>query len=219
MDEKAVLQMIEAMDRKHGGKVVVFVHEYNNSYQEAVFRLAQLSAGGEVDFVPILFSWPSQAELGGYVSDGDAATYARDDLVQLLSSLSKGRPAGSVALAGHSMGGWLVMGALRQLRLQSRNDVVVAKFVFGSNSLLLWCAHRIGLWVTGNVVDLSRDDSAIRCLAASQGLKRTSSVVGIGGESCERPSNRLMYNYVRFHGAVFDELASTHREDWVVHIR
>ena len=59
----------EAMDRKHGGKVVVFVQGYNNSYQEAVFRLAQLSAGGEADFVPILFSWPSQAELGRYVSD------------------------------------------------------------------------------------------------------------------------------------------------------
>lgn len=126
MDEKAFLQTVDTMARKQGGKVVVFVHGYNNSYQEAVFRLAQLSASGEADFIPILFSWPSQAELGGYVSDRDAATYARDDLVQLLTSLSKGRPAGSIALGGHSMGAWLVMEALRQLRLQRRDDVIAS---------------------------------------------------------------------------------------------
>ncbi|MCK1712120.1 alpha/beta hydrolase [Bradyrhizobium sp. 143] len=48
------------------------------------------------------------------------------DGLTLLVALSKGRPAGRVALAGHSMGAWLVMGALRQLRLQRRDDVIAS---------------------------------------------------------------------------------------------
>ncbi|WP_185968418.1 alpha/beta hydrolase [Paracoccus sp. M683] len=102
----------------------VFVHGYNTSYQEAVFRLAQLSAETDRQAVPILFSWPSQGDFRGYVADRDSATYARDDLVELLTMLSRSHAKGNITLVGHSMGAWLVMEAVRQLRLQGRDDVV-----------------------------------------------------------------------------------------------
>ncbi len=122
-DRVSFEQTVDRM-QKADDMVVVFVHGYNTSYQEAVFRLAQLSAGADVRAVPILFSWPSQADFRGYVTDRDSTTYARDDLVQLLAILSRSRSKQRIAVIGHSMGGWLVMEALRQLRLQSRNDII-----------------------------------------------------------------------------------------------
>lgn len=115
---------VNRMRRTEADTVVVFVHGYNNSYQEAVFRLAQLRAEAGTGVVPVLFSWPSQGDFRGYVADRDSTTYARDDLVQLLTTLSRSRPEGRVAVLGHSMGAWLVMEALRQLRLQGRDDVI-----------------------------------------------------------------------------------------------
>ncbi|WP_167388125.1 alpha/beta hydrolase [Brucella grignonensis] len=121
LDKASFEQSIDRM-RKADEMIAVFVHGYNTSYQEAVFRLAQLSTDARV--VPVLFSWPSMADFRGYVADRDATTYARDDLVRLLIMLSRSRPSGRIAVVGHSMGGWLVMEALRQLRLEGRDDVI-----------------------------------------------------------------------------------------------
>jgi esterase/lipase superfamily enzyme len=123
LDEASFERTVDRM-RSADDAAVVFVHGYNYSYQEAVFQLAQLSASADAFAVPVAFSWPSQADFRGYVGDRDATTYARDDLVHLLTTLSRSRSRGRVAVLGHSMGGWLVMEALRQLRLQGRDDVL-----------------------------------------------------------------------------------------------
>ena len=106
------------------GQIAVFVHGYNYSFQEALFRQAQMSADAGITGTPILFSWPSQATVEGYLADKESATYSRDALVALLVDLAKDRSKGDILLFGHSMGGWLVMEALRQLKLSGRADVL-----------------------------------------------------------------------------------------------
>lgn len=115
-----------AIQARNGGTLGVFVHGYNYTLAEAAFRLAQLTADLDLEeaVVPILFSWPSEGAITGYVADRDAVTYARDDLVQVLNLLADVRTDGQISLFGHSMGGWLVMEALRQLRLEGRHSVV-----------------------------------------------------------------------------------------------
>ncbi|MET0748898.1 MAG: alpha/beta fold hydrolase, partial [Rhizobium sp.] len=102
----------------------VFVHGYNYSFQEALFRLAQMSADSDIDSVPILFSWPSQGTLTGYVADREAVLYSRDYLQSMLISLSKDKSADEILLFGHSMGGFLIMETLRQLKMEGRDDVL-----------------------------------------------------------------------------------------------
>ncbi|MDT1064317.1 alpha/beta fold hydrolase [Paracoccus sp. CPCC 101403] len=115
---------VARLARSRDKTIMVFVHGYNYNYQEAVFRVAQLSAETGEGAVPILFSWPSDARATGYLADRDGATYARDDLARLLIRLSEGHGERQIAVVGHSMGAWLVMETLRQLRLQGRGDVV-----------------------------------------------------------------------------------------------
>ncbi len=102
----------------------IFVHGYNTNFPEALFRFAQLVHDSKIDATPVLFSWPSQGAVAGYVADKDSATYSRDYLAALIIEAVKGRKDGDVVVFGHSMGGWLVVEAIRQLKLQGRDDVL-----------------------------------------------------------------------------------------------
>ncbi|WP_454858829.1 alpha/beta hydrolase [Rhizobium binxianense] len=109
---------------RSGQRIGVFVHGYNYSYQEALFRAAQMAADANLSGVPVVFSWPSQANLSGYVADKESAVYSRDALVETLTDLTRHNPGKPILVFAHSMGGWLVMEATRQLRLKGRNDVI-----------------------------------------------------------------------------------------------
>lgn len=100
----------------------IFVHGYNYNYQEALFRLAQMSADSGVSGSPILFDWPSQAKITGYVADRDSAAFARDDLVSVLTDL--GRSNVKTTILAHSMGAWLAVESIRQLSLMGRGDTL-----------------------------------------------------------------------------------------------
>jgi esterase/lipase superfamily enzyme len=102
----------------------VFVHGFNYNFQESLFRLAQMAADADIDGVPVLFAWPSEAEVTGYIADKDSATYSRDALVDLLATLTQQRGSGKITVFGHSMGGWLTMEAVRQLRLTGKSAVL-----------------------------------------------------------------------------------------------
>ena len=109
---------------KPSRKISIFVHGYNTNFPEALYRLAQIAYDSKIDATPVLFSWPSQAAVAGYVADKESATYSRDYLAALMTEAVKDRAGEDVVVFGHSMGGWLVVEALRQLKLQGRDDVL-----------------------------------------------------------------------------------------------
>ena len=108
--------------KKH--RVFVFVHGFNNNFQESVFRLAQLQADAKIDGIPVLFSWPSQAQVIAYEADREAALASRDQLMGLLTMLTSSPAVGDVLVVAHSMGAMLTIEALRQLRIEGKNQVI-----------------------------------------------------------------------------------------------
>jgi esterase/lipase superfamily enzyme len=48
-----------ARRKKH--KIFLFVHGFNNNFQESLFRLAQLQADAQIDGIPVLFAWPGKS--------------------------------------------------------------------------------------------------------------------------------------------------------------
>lgn len=120
-----------AINKASGGlrkNIDIFVHGYNTNFPEALFRQAQIvaDAGTTENDAAILFSWPSYGNISGYLADMTTATASRDQLVELLAMTTgkHGARGDYVTLAAHSMGGWLTAEALRQLRLQKRDDVL-----------------------------------------------------------------------------------------------
>lgn len=108
-----------------GQRVALYVHGYNTSFQEALYRLAQLSADVHVTGTPVLFSWPSEARVAAYLADRDGADYSRSALADLLQQLTANAKSGeNVQVLAHSMGARLMMEALRELEMTGRGAVI-----------------------------------------------------------------------------------------------
>jgi esterase/lipase superfamily enzyme len=128
LPKQAFLDEVQAASRTANGigagiGAGIFVHGFNYNFPETVFRLAQLSADATLEGPQIAFSWPSQAKLRGYLDDLNSATYSRDYLAELIIDVAA-RTRGNIAIVGHSMGAWLVMETVRQLRLQGHHQVI-----------------------------------------------------------------------------------------------
>jgi esterase/lipase superfamily enzyme len=119
---KAVAPQGDTRRKKH--KVIVFVHGFNNNFQESLFRITQMQADAKIDGIPILFSWPSQGQVAAYELDKESASYSRSYLMALLTMLSRSPEVSDILVVAHSMGGMLTMDALRQLRSEGKNQVI-----------------------------------------------------------------------------------------------
>ncbi len=75
-----------ALKSKSGGDkaIFIFIHGYNNTFAESLFRLAQLKKDADIEAVTVGFVWPSRARLSGYIYDRDSIAVARDQLQKLL---------------------------------------------------------------------------------------------------------------------------------------
>ena len=103
--------------------VLVFVHGFNTSFDEARLRATQIAADMHFGGVMVLFTWPSKSDVFGYVSDKDSATASRDALQGLLHDLGQTPGVGKVHVLAHSMGGWLSMEALRASAIAGDKDL------------------------------------------------------------------------------------------------
>ncbi|TIT48549.1 MAG: alpha/beta hydrolase, partial [Mesorhizobium sp.] len=105
-----------------GDRALVFVHGFNNGFDDGIYRLTQIAHDTKYPGTPVLFSWASSAKTTGYLYDRDSANAARDDLEATLRMLAKTRVK-SIDIIAHSMGTWLTMEALRQLAITGDRDL------------------------------------------------------------------------------------------------
>lgn len=101
-------------------RALVFVHGFNNRFDEAVFRFAQIVHDSRSQAIPILFTWPSRGEvaLRSYTYDRESANYSRDALEQLLAALARDPNLSEINVVAHSMGNWITLEALRGRSIQ-----------------------------------------------------------------------------------------------------
>ena len=100
-------------------RALVFVHGFNNRFEDAVFRFAQIIHDSHAPVVPVLFTWPSRASVLAYGYDRESTNYSRDALEQVLQTLSLDPEVGEISILAHSMGNWLTLESLRQMAIRS----------------------------------------------------------------------------------------------------
>jgi esterase/lipase superfamily enzyme len=98
-------------------RVVLFVHGYNNTYRDALYRVSQVYDDAGLSGMPVLFSFASRGKLLDYGYDKDSATIARSHLAHIIEHLLK-TTNGELDIIAHSMGNWVTVEALRELRLR-----------------------------------------------------------------------------------------------------
>jgi esterase/lipase superfamily enzyme len=108
-------------------EALVFVHGFNQRYEDAVYRFAQIlhDSRADADVAPVLFTWPSKGSISSYLYDRDSNNYSRDALESLLRSLAKDPQVEKISILAHSMGNWVTLEALRQMAI--RDGRVAAK--------------------------------------------------------------------------------------------
>lgn len=106
--------------------VLVFVHGFNNRFEDSVFRFAQIVHDSGTDSVPILVTWPSRGSLLAYGYDRESTNYSRNALEELFQFLARDKDIQEVSILAHSMGNWLAIEALRQMAI--RNGRLPEKF-------------------------------------------------------------------------------------------
>lgn len=110
-----------AIGPKSGQPTVgIFVHGYNTGFRDALFRAAQMKSDSSFPGRLVVFSWPSQGQLAGYLTDRDASTYSRQYLARVIEMAARGRGAEQVNILAHSMGTWLTVETIRDMRLSGR---------------------------------------------------------------------------------------------------
>jgi esterase/lipase superfamily enzyme len=116
IEKQTFAASIAAFAKKSGrSKVLVFVHGFNNRFDDSVYRFAQIVHDSKAPVIPVLFTWPSRGELRlrAYTYDRESANYSRDALEDLLGSLTAYPAVTEVSLLAHSMGNWVALEALR----------------------------------------------------------------------------------------------------------
>lgn len=104
-------------------EVMVFVHGFNNSFADGLYRTAQIRHDLDIPVLPVHYSWPSAAHVLGYAYDRDSALFGRDGLEHLLIEIAA-EGSHNIVLVAHSLGSGVTMEALRQLRIGGRQDVL-----------------------------------------------------------------------------------------------
>ncbi|MGO8186915.1 alpha/beta hydrolase [Rhizobium leguminosarum] len=106
-------------------RVLVFVHGFNNRYEDAVYRFAQIVHDSHADVAPVVFTWPSRGSIFDYNYDKESTNYSRDALEELLTRTAANPAVSDITIMAHSMGTWLTVEALRQMAI--RNGHVAPK--------------------------------------------------------------------------------------------
>jgi len=92
--------------------LLVFVHGYNTTFEEAAIRAAQLGFDLRVAGATAFFSWPSMGTVQGYLADGAAIDASEPFIEQFVLGMAQKTGATRVHLIAHSMGNRGVLRAL-----------------------------------------------------------------------------------------------------------
>jgi esterase/lipase superfamily enzyme len=122
--DKAFVQALNAQlaTRPKGSReVLLFIHGFNTMFAEGLYRLAQIAHDAKTPGVPVLFTWASRGKVTAYLYDMNSATAARDELAHTLR-LVLASNAEKVNVLAHSMGNWVTVETLRQIKMSGNLD-------------------------------------------------------------------------------------------------
>jgi esterase/lipase superfamily enzyme len=123
-----------ALSRDYRDHALVFVHGFNNTFDAALYRTAQIAYDLQFDGAPFMYSWPSKGQLGlqDYSYDRESTGQAEPYLKQFLELVTKETGAKAISVIAHSMGNQLLLSVLRDLRRSTPSGVVLSQVILAA---------------------------------------------------------------------------------------
>jgi len=114
-----IVRRLDAAPRK---EVVLYVHGYNNSFEDAAITMGELCHFLGREFVCAIFSWPAGGRRGlafGYNVDRESSEYAVEDLLKTIRIIAETPGVQRIHVLGHSRGTDVVATALAELSVEA----------------------------------------------------------------------------------------------------
>lgn len=113
--------LAERLSRTPRREAYVYIHGYNNEFQDGAFVIAQLWHFIGRTGVPIVYTWPAGSPFGllrGYAHDRESGEFTVYHLKQFLRALAACPELEKVHLIAHSRGTDVLTTALRELHIE-----------------------------------------------------------------------------------------------------
>jgi esterase/lipase superfamily enzyme len=102
-------------------EILIFIHGYNNDFDDAAFTLAELWHFLGREGVPLLYTWPAgYGGMRGYAYDRESGEFTVFHLKQLLRALGRMPEVKRIHLLAHSRGTDVTLSAVRELAIEAR---------------------------------------------------------------------------------------------------
>ncbi|WP_189495707.1 alpha/beta hydrolase [Algimonas arctica] len=168
------------------GKVVLYVHGFNTSFEHGVFDLLELTAASGWDGVPILYSWPTGSNnILSYFADTQDGAFSVYHLKETLRIIAATEAVDDVTIIAHSHGASIATTALRELLIETRGSGLSMRDTYRISTLVLAApdidigvmeqrlvAEEFGLGFKQINVYLNSDDNALGFAAKLLGAPR-----------------------------------------------
>jgi len=200
--------------------VFIFVHGFNNTFEDAARRAAQLTYDLDFDGTPLLYSWPSQGSATAYAVDEAAVGISGRKMAEFLETVVNQSGAARVHILAHSMGNRALLEALQTYlakRAPENRQHIFGQVVFTAPDVdrdyfmdaiepLRSAADRITLYASNN-------DYALRSSQFLHGAPRAGTagdvIVRLAGldtiDMSAVPADALGHTYFAANaGAIFD---------------
>lgn len=119
-------------------EVVIFIHGYNNDFDDAAFTLAELWHFLGREHVPILYTWPAgRGGLKGYAYDRESGEFTIFHLKNFLKSLAAAAEVEKVHVIAHSRGTDVATSAIREVFLEAEAQGLDVRAHFKIQNLVL----------------------------------------------------------------------------------
>lgn len=130
LSKERFFNQLHARMEADGKNILVFIHGYNVSFEDAARRTAQMAEDLKFPGAPVFYSWPSQANWYGYKTDKENIELSVTQIKSFLLDLAAQSGATTINLVAHSMGNVGLTQALKEMEGLSPqplfNQVVLA---------------------------------------------------------------------------------------------
>ncbi len=113
-------------------QALVFVHGFNTSFDNAVYRTAQIAYDLKFDGVPFLYSWPSGGAVASYTYDRESAEASKPYMRQFLEMVVHETGAKSVSIIAHSMGNQPLLDVLKDMKSAAPEGVAINQVILAA---------------------------------------------------------------------------------------
>jgi esterase/lipase superfamily enzyme len=199
--------------------VFIFVHGFNNTFEDAARRTAQMAYDLDFDGTPLMYSWPSQGSTTAYAIDEAAVGISGRRMADFLETVVAQSGAQRIHLIAHSMGNRALIEALQTYlakRAPENRQHIFGQIVFTAPDVdrdyftdaiqsLTGTAERVTLYASDN-------DYALRSSQFFHGAPRAGTagdvIVLAGVDSIDMssvPADALGHSYFAANsGAIYD---------------